>query len=286
MPGLTPVQYTGQRAEPQLGILYYKARWYDGALGRFLQPDTLVPVASQGVTGHDRYAAMNNNPLRFNDPSGHDVGCGGKDCSQSGAYLRQPTRTPVSVQPSVVLGPIYTPKPTGYAFVAPTQTATSMPPMLDVGSSPTPTPTQTLTPTPVTPVPTLNSPQEEALNKGVQATIDIMGEEGMNLIHFPTFIGMFIDAKSQYDKDSGKGMSWGKQTARALTVAVEGNFISHVSTAAFGIGGGVTLESGPVAIGVAIGLYAGTSSVLSLAGNELNRSVFFPAIDLIDMRLR
>ena len=70
--GSTPTQrrYTGQ-LEAEAGLYFYQARWYDPGLGRFAQPDSLVPVASQGVQAWDRYAYVNNNPVRFNDPSGH-----------------------------------------------------------------------------------------------------------------------------------------------------------------------------------------------------------------------
>jgi hypothetical protein len=46
-------------------------------LGRWAQPDSIVPLASQGVQAWDRYAFVSNNPVRYNDPSGHDVGCAG-----------------------------------------------------------------------------------------------------------------------------------------------------------------------------------------------------------------
>jgi len=42
----------------------------------------VIPLASQGVQAWDRYAYTNNNPVRYNDPSGHDVGCAGKDASE------------------------------------------------------------------------------------------------------------------------------------------------------------------------------------------------------------
>jgi RHS repeat-associated protein len=50
------------------GLMFYNARWYDPALGRFAQADSIVPP---GVQGWDRYAAMNNNPVKYIDPSGH-----------------------------------------------------------------------------------------------------------------------------------------------------------------------------------------------------------------------
>ncbi len=35
-------RYTGQR-QAATGLYFYTARWYDPAIGRFIQPDTLVP---------------------------------------------------------------------------------------------------------------------------------------------------------------------------------------------------------------------------------------------------
>ena len=61
-------QYTGQRIESSLGLLFYNARWYDSALGRFIQADSIVPG---GVQGLDRYAYVGNNPINYTDPSGN-----------------------------------------------------------------------------------------------------------------------------------------------------------------------------------------------------------------------
>ena len=55
----------------ELGLYFYNARWYDSALGRFTSPDSIIPVASQGVQAWDRMAYANNNPIVHNDPSGH-----------------------------------------------------------------------------------------------------------------------------------------------------------------------------------------------------------------------
>jgi len=51
--------------------VFYNARYYDPALGRFAQADSLVPEQSQGVQAWDRYAYVNNNPVRYDDPTGH-----------------------------------------------------------------------------------------------------------------------------------------------------------------------------------------------------------------------
>ena len=44
----------------------------DPYLARFAQADTIVPG---GVQGYDRYAYVNNSPVRYNDPSGHYNEC-------------------------------------------------------------------------------------------------------------------------------------------------------------------------------------------------------------------
>jgi RHS repeat-associated protein len=70
--GTTPTTYrfTGQRLEASFGLYFYNARWFDPLLGRWAQADT---VTEEGVQGLDRYAYALNNPLKYTDPSGHDV---------------------------------------------------------------------------------------------------------------------------------------------------------------------------------------------------------------------
>jgi RHS repeat-associated protein len=55
------------------GLYYFNARWMDPSLGRFAQPDSIVPTQTQGTQAWDRYAFVNNNPVRYNDPTGHQV---------------------------------------------------------------------------------------------------------------------------------------------------------------------------------------------------------------------
>ncbi|HPO87652.1 MAG: RHS repeat-associated core domain-containing protein [Anaerolineales bacterium] len=64
------------------GLMFYNARWYDPTLGRFAQADTIIPT-SQGAQAWDRYAYVNNNPVRYNDPTGHrvDDGCRTEGCA-------------------------------------------------------------------------------------------------------------------------------------------------------------------------------------------------------------
>ena len=40
---LTNYWFTGQRREASTGLYFYQSRWYDPVVGRFIQPDTIVP---------------------------------------------------------------------------------------------------------------------------------------------------------------------------------------------------------------------------------------------------
>ncbi|MDX9993403.1 MAG: RHS repeat-associated core domain-containing protein [Anaerolineales bacterium] len=62
---------TTTAATEGFGLMFYNARWYEVQLGRFAQADTIIPLQTQGVQAWDRYAGMNNNPVKYTDPSGH-----------------------------------------------------------------------------------------------------------------------------------------------------------------------------------------------------------------------
>ena len=57
--------FTGKEFDPDTGLHYYNARWYDVDLGRFISED---PVADPNNPNLYSYTA--NNPLRFIDPTG------------------------------------------------------------------------------------------------------------------------------------------------------------------------------------------------------------------------
>ena len=77
----TDYGFTGQRdLDAQgngfdLGLMDYKARYFDVALGRFIQPDTMTPGGPQGL---NRFAYSINNPINYTDPTGH-MPCEGTD---------------------------------------------------------------------------------------------------------------------------------------------------------------------------------------------------------------
>jgi len=59
-------QYTGQAMIPELGLYYYRARFYSPQMGRFLQTD---PVGYKSDV--DLYAYVGNDPLDRTDPTGN-----------------------------------------------------------------------------------------------------------------------------------------------------------------------------------------------------------------------
>jgi RHS repeat-associated protein len=67
----TDYHFTGQRNDSYIKLYFYGSRYYDPELGRFIQPDSIVPASSQGTQAWDRYAFVNNNPVRYTDPTGH-----------------------------------------------------------------------------------------------------------------------------------------------------------------------------------------------------------------------
>ncbi|MFA5905541.1 MAG: RHS repeat-associated core domain-containing protein, partial [Desulfobacula sp.] len=60
-----PYLFTGRQLDRESGLYYYRARHYDPASGRFIQPD---PIGFDG--GINLYAYVLNNPLMFVDPDG------------------------------------------------------------------------------------------------------------------------------------------------------------------------------------------------------------------------
>ncbi|MDD2237963.1 MAG: hypothetical protein PHG65_12225 [Kiritimatiellae bacterium] len=62
--------YTGQQLDRETGLYYYNARYYDPDIGRFIQPDTIIPNPTDSQA-YNRYSYCLNNPVMMKDPSGH-----------------------------------------------------------------------------------------------------------------------------------------------------------------------------------------------------------------------
>jgi len=91
----TDYKFTGQREESALGIYFFVARWFDPTLGRFMSADTIIPQ-SQGTQAWDRYAFVNNNPVRYTDPTGHMCREDGKGCDGANNHEQGLNKPPAS----------------------------------------------------------------------------------------------------------------------------------------------------------------------------------------------
>jgi len=65
----TPYKFTGKELD-NTGLYFYAWRYYDPTIGRFCQPDTIIPEPYNPQT-LNRYSYCDNNPLNYTDPSGH-----------------------------------------------------------------------------------------------------------------------------------------------------------------------------------------------------------------------
>ena len=66
----TDFSYTGQRDDAYTQLYEMGARWYDGRIGRWVSPDTIIPDPANPQS-LNRYAYVYNNALGYVDPSGH-----------------------------------------------------------------------------------------------------------------------------------------------------------------------------------------------------------------------
>ena len=68
----TPYAFTGRELDPETGLYFYRARYYDPNAGRFISEDPI------GIDGGDLnfYRYVGNNPLNFTDPTGEIIPLG------------------------------------------------------------------------------------------------------------------------------------------------------------------------------------------------------------------
>ena len=64
------IGFTGQEADDETKLMYYGARYFNAAIGRFISADTMVPDP-MNTQDYGRYTYVRNNPVKYTDPSGH-----------------------------------------------------------------------------------------------------------------------------------------------------------------------------------------------------------------------
>lgn len=65
-----PYTYTAQRADPETGLMYYKARYYDPEQGRFISRDP-IGIWTDSVNLGNGYTYVGNHPTMSTDPTGN-----------------------------------------------------------------------------------------------------------------------------------------------------------------------------------------------------------------------
>jgi RHS repeat-associated protein len=66
--------FTGHIGDSEAGLIYMQARYYDPSVGRFLSIDPVAPTAGDVFNGN-RFAYVNDNPVRYSDPTGKCIPC-------------------------------------------------------------------------------------------------------------------------------------------------------------------------------------------------------------------
>jgi RHS repeat-associated protein len=109
------VGFTGREPD-EMGLIYYRARYYDPAVGRFTQRD---PIGLQG--GINQYAYVNNNPINYTDPLG--LMAAGPSGSNASAYPAPDTSMIVACALCTGLGMLPPPPVGGYQGLTPKKPA-------------------------------------------------------------------------------------------------------------------------------------------------------------------
>ena len=66
---VNPLRYRGYYYDAETGFYYLQSRYYDPALGRFINADSYASTG-QGFLGYNMFAYCNNNPTHYSDESG------------------------------------------------------------------------------------------------------------------------------------------------------------------------------------------------------------------------
>ena len=70
-PAKDDVGFTGHKFDTDLDLSYMQARYFDPVIGRFYSNDPIESLGHDNIAhGFNRYAYANNNPYKYNDPTG------------------------------------------------------------------------------------------------------------------------------------------------------------------------------------------------------------------------
>jgi len=87
------VGYTGHVNDPETGLVYMQARYYDAVVGRFLSVDPIGPAAGDAFS-FNRYGYASNNPIANIDPYGMQACAAGQGDQNQAPCPPPPPSTP------------------------------------------------------------------------------------------------------------------------------------------------------------------------------------------------
>ena len=67
---VNPLRYRGYVYDQETGFYYLQSRYYDPAVGRFINADSYASTG-QGIIGYNMFAYCGNSPVNFSDETGH-----------------------------------------------------------------------------------------------------------------------------------------------------------------------------------------------------------------------
>ena len=70
---LNPFRYRSYYYDTETNLYFLKTRYYDPEIGRFISPDSSKYLDPESINGLNLYAYCLNNPVMYEDPSGHFV---------------------------------------------------------------------------------------------------------------------------------------------------------------------------------------------------------------------
>jgi RHS repeat-associated protein len=293
----TDMGYTFQRdldaqgATFEIGLMDYKARFYGSGIMRFTQPDSIVPSAGN-LQAFNRYSYANNNPIKYNDPTGHNA-CAYYDqngmCVHEVSDAEQHERNSQENSTSITTN-THDPReiPTAPPII-PATTPTYQSPQSTPTPSQTPQPSVCSTPplgSTCASSPEISQYDPEAgldiilpILDGTGATLDgleFLGVEAKGLF----WAGVGIDIYSQLVVDLNVDLSPGQRLARAGVKAAEG-IISSVFATTSGAGVIVLLggPENPLADVAGVAMFAAELAALENGFDVYNEQKVFPFIN-------
>ncbi len=71
---INPLRYRGYYYDTDTGLYYLQSRYYDPAIGRFINADTYTTTDADGLLSTNMFAYCENNPVNRSDPNGEMFG--------------------------------------------------------------------------------------------------------------------------------------------------------------------------------------------------------------------